>query len=226
VSALVKEVRTDPVVRARFARHFHVSGAYVADYMQKNLVESYVPRTGNYTVYCVGPSGRVYPTVQHLHGGVRVFAMRNGDPVLKWKCGNPMVSYLPVVETATVPKEIVAPSVETIVPTESPTQQVPVETQVAAVPLAAPVYPTLVAPPERTAGFVQTISSSHALSWLPLLIPIPFVHNNTNTNTVPVPTPAPVPEMNSGVGFGVGAIVLVLSVLGSSIVRPRKRDRA
>jgi len=222
VRELVAEVRRDPVVRSRFARHFHVSGSYVADYMQKNLVESYIPRTGNYTVYCVGPSGRIYPTVQHLRGGVKVFAMRNGEPVLKWKCGNPMMTYLPVVETVTVRKPVAAPAIETIVPTESQTQQVPVE--VAAIPQAAPVYPIAQAPPERTAGFVQTIATSHSLSWLPLLIPIPFIHTNTNTNTVPVPVP--VPEMNSGVGFGIGVIVIVLGLLGSSVVRQRKRNEA
>lgn len=129
VDQLIQQVRDNPVVRQRYARHFQIPEDRVVSYMRANLVESYIPVTRRYTVYCVSRSGKFFPIKQVFRKGTKVFALRNGQPVLKWLCGNPLSRFLPAVMTKTYskPKTKVSPYITTLtentdvlVPNEAP----------------------------------------------------------------------------------------------------------
>lgn len=128
VQQLISQIKASPAVRARYAKLFHVPQAEVVRYVQKNLVESYVPASKTYNVWCVSSTGRLYSVHQHFQAGTRVFALRNGTPVMKWACGNPLVSVLPypperkvpVARKPSLPTESVAPFTETIATEVSP----------------------------------------------------------------------------------------------------------
>ncbi len=110
---LIAQVQADPKVRQVFARHFNVPESRVVSYMRANLVESYVPRTGRYTVYCVRRNGKIYSVRQTFRKGTKVFSLRNGQPVMKWVCGNPLSKYLPptkVVKNTPPPNEMLTPT--------------------------------------------------------------------------------------------------------------------
>jgi hypothetical protein len=98
VEELVAQIQADPVVRARLAKHFHVGQAELVAYLRDNLVVQTVPESGYYTVYGVTEkTGRIYPTRQYFRKNQKVFALRDGSPLLKWECGNPIATRLPKV---------------------------------------------------------------------------------------------------------------------------------
>lgn len=174
VDQLVQQVRTDPWVRSAYARTFHIPEDQVLQYMERNVVESYIPATKEYTVYCISPSGRIYTVNQIFKAGTKVFALRNGQPVIKWVCGNPLMSHLPTVETRTVklpPKVVskVSPSVETMIPSQPAAMLVPSES-FAMLP-TAPVITS-------AASGITTITGPGGFPlWLPLL-PLAFSHGS------------------------------------------------
>lgn len=120
---LIAQVQADPKVRQVFARHFNVPESRVVSYMRANLVESYVPRTGRYTVYCVRRNGKIYSVRQTFRKGTKVFSLRNGQPVMKWVCGNPLSKYLPPTKVVTKP----SPPNELLTPTDVADVYVPSE---------------------------------------------------------------------------------------------------
>ena len=103
VPELGQEVTISPRVRARLARHFHVSYAEIGRYVLHNLSLSKLGSAGLYRVACIGPNGDEYWVTSRLPAGTPVFTSRvNGQPVLKLACGNPMTSSLPPEQEATV----------------------------------------------------------------------------------------------------------------------------
>lgn len=120
---VVEQVRGDAVVRARFARFFHLPSGQVAAFLQANLVEGAIAETGFYTVQCVRPGGMVYPTKQAFRRGDKVFALRDGQPILQWACGNPLSAFVTPIEAITVPK---TPDIITLMPTNDQGILVPI----------------------------------------------------------------------------------------------------
>lgn len=121
---VVAQVRTDAVVRARFARYFHLPSSQVAGFLQANLVEGAIPETGFYTVQCVHPGGTIYPTKQAFLQGDKAFVLRDGQPLLQWGCGNPLTAFVVPVEAVAVPKK---PDIMTLVPTNDRGILVPID---------------------------------------------------------------------------------------------------
>jgi hypothetical protein len=99
VDELVAQVNSNSRVREHYAKVFNIPGSSVVSYFRKNLVESYVSSPKSYSVWCVSKNGRYYRVNQTLHAGIRVLALRDGTPVLKWACGNPLTSVLPSAVT-------------------------------------------------------------------------------------------------------------------------------
>jgi len=96
VGELSSEVAMDPAVRARLAKHFHVSQAQMMTYVHHNLVLRRLQKAGTYRVACVRRDGSEYWIESRLPAGTPIFASRaTGKPILKLACGNPMVSSLP-----------------------------------------------------------------------------------------------------------------------------------
>ncbi|MDQ2688614.1 MAG: hypothetical protein M3Y28_12185, partial [Armatimonadota bacterium] len=214
---LIQQVSDNPTVRKRFARHFHISESNVVRYMKANLVESYVPKTERYTVYCVRPSGKFYPIRQTFKRGTKVFALKNGEPVMKWLCGNPLSKFLPEVSTRTIvqtppkprPVVLVSPTLQELTPTETANILIPSE-------IYAPSYQTAV--PLSLVSAATPIYSRAGTSLLPFLIPAALVgavasggHGGGNT---PTPIPA-VPEA--------GSLVYLAAALPLGLIAVRRR---
>lgn len=92
---LVQVLKTNPVLRRRYARHFGVSEERVVDYVKRALIPYRLPKDRTVTVYGVTRSGRIYGKRTRLRKGTRVWATRSGVPILKWLCANPFSKWLP-----------------------------------------------------------------------------------------------------------------------------------
>ena len=173
VNQMIAQIQANPAVRARYCKLFHVSSAQLVPYMRKNVVESYVPATKTYSVWCANKQGHLYTVNQKFQAGTRVFALRNGTPVMKWACGNPLVSALPmppaapntIAKAPTVPFERVAPMTETIASEITP--PAPVESVV-----TTPSETPTVVPSAMVAGsseiIVPNASAKGFIPWIPI----------------------------------------------------------
>jgi hypothetical protein len=184
VDQLVRQVESDAVVRARLANHFHVSQAELVRYLRDNLVVHTVSASGYYTVYGVTEkTGRIYPTRQYFRKGEKIFSLRDGSPLLKFNCGNPVTGRLPAVTeplapplppSATGPGPVEEEQVAGALEAEAPAPEVtpmgglppsPVEERVAAAPRETRnIIPILVA-----GGLVPIVIGGHS----PPVIPEP-----------------------------------------------------
>ncbi len=178
VKELVDQVAKDPVVRKRFSRHFGMPEDRIVQYFKDNLVESYFLEAGKYTVYGVTPAGTIFPTRMSVARGTRVLALRNGEPVLKWACGNPLTRFLPVVKTVQkkVPVEKIVE--KTVVKEVEKTVEKPVEKPVdVQVPVEKPEPVYQPKPGDQTAIPRATPVGSHTnLGWLALAAPAIHSH--------------------------------------------------
>jgi hypothetical protein len=95
VSALVHEIATNSKVQSRYAALYKMPANDVAAYMRKNVEIGHLSRIYQHTVYCVTPSGVIFTERETLKTDEKVFALRNGQPVLRWACGNPLARHLP-----------------------------------------------------------------------------------------------------------------------------------
>jgi hypothetical protein len=102
VDGLIHEISTSPKIRARYARLYKLPSLKVLDYMRKNLVLSKLAHKYVDAVYCVTPTGVIFTAQETLNAGDKVFALRNGVPVLRWVCGNPLTDSLPQDSRVTV----------------------------------------------------------------------------------------------------------------------------
>lgn len=213
VDQLIQQVSENPTVRKRFARHFHISEANVVRYMKANLVESYVPKTERYTVYCVSRSGKFFPIRQTFKRGTKVFALKNGEPVMKWLCGNPLSKFLPEVSTRTIvqtppkqpPVTLVSPYLNELTPAETANVLIPSE-------IATPVYQTAV--PLSLVSAATPVYSRAGTSLLPFLIPAALIGAASGGGGGNTPIPA-VPEPSS--------LVYLAAALPLALVAVRRR---
>lgn len=203
VEQLIQQVSDNPAVRQRFARHFQIPESRVVSYMRANLVESYVPRTGRYTVYCMHRSGKFYPVKQTFRRGTKVFALRNGEPVMKWVCGNPLSKFLPDVQVKNLtqqPVTKVSPSIEELLPAEQVNILVPSE-------IPAPIYQPAI-PASLISASAPVLSGGGGGSLLPFLLPAALIgirggHSNSSTPPV-IPIGPSVPEPSTVALLAVG----------------------
>ena len=234
IDQLIAQVKASPAIQAKYARHFRVPQSRVVQYMRANLVESYIPDTGMYTCYCVRKNGLIYPVKQKFTEGTKVFALRNGEPVLKWVCGNPLSKFLPAVETHTIVRDMpvikLAPSTEVVAPTDNVQVLVPTESQTI-VTNSSSDFDALVpqsivgaAAPEA-AIFVPSVGAPSALGALAAL-PVLFIagHGNggggtgggTNGNPLPVPEASTVQTSALIIAFGAFMLGLRRRLQGSN----------
>ena len=89
VGQLVRQVRSDPEVRDRFLRHYHLSPTGLEEFLS-GLRVARLERDGLYPVFNCRPDGVIRCRLLRLRRGTLVFADRFGRPVLKLLCGNPI----------------------------------------------------------------------------------------------------------------------------------------
>lgn len=139
---LIAELNADSGARTGYAKVFHIAPWAVATFLKQHAAPVAMPATGKYTVWRVTNEGTIYPTVQGVSRGEKVFALHgvpHGLPNYISDIGDPMKPFatavtVVVVRPAPVTKIVtrVSPSQETIVPT-SP--------EVTIVPVSISVYP-------------------------------------------------------------------------------------
>jgi hypothetical protein len=221
VQDLVRVVTSNPRVRRNFARHFRIPEAQVASYFQRQLVYTRLKQSHTTHVFGVTRTGRIYAVRERLRRGTPVFALRNGAPVLKACCANPLVTRLPPMitvrpPTPTVPRPtpVVAPPVVTTpltppttafiapLPTEPPEPVVdvvptPLESEFAIEPGASPP-PVVKGPPSRR-GFPF---------WILVGVPLAFIDTGGGGEEE---MPQPIPEPHTWLLLGAGLPVLALA---------------
>lgn len=210
---LIRQVESDRQLQLRYANHFHITPEQVIPYFREHLVESYVPKTQRFTVWMKRKDGSTFWRYQTFHAGERVLALKNGMPVLKWACGNPLMTKLPVIKK----KVVVKPPVKKVLPNVQERQRyVEIET-----PFETPRKLMAVAPlysgiPSSMSRLVTTTPTPTPTFRFPgeALIPLAFIpHGGGGGGTPPPPA---IPEPSS--------IVLALTGLAGlgGIARRRK----
>jgi PEP-CTERM motif len=197
VDQLAEVAQSNPRVRRNFARHFGIPESQVATYFRRNLVLTRLRESRDVTVYAVTRTGRIYPVHERLRKGTLVYALRNGEPVLKGLCANPLVRRLPPMamappRTPAIPRppQVAAPPVVTPpAPPETPLPPpttaflppAPPETSVAPLPIPLESGPVVEAVPASPPPVVSAAPPPHGHGFNPawLLAGVPFFFINT-----------------------------------------------
>ncbi|MCL6475262.1 MAG: hypothetical protein K6U75_09450 [Firmicutes bacterium] len=224
---LANQVRANPVVASRYARHFGVPAPEFAQYAQTHLGLRRLPRGGVFRVFFIRADGDVESRARYLPKGTRVFLhLRSGQPVLLGTCGNPLTSVLPGYppprRVTVVPPRVITPPVappreppllEPAAPTTlldlpsppDPPPLVPISLSVwQAEPLAAQSEPAL----------EPLIGRPRAFPLLPLFIVAGL--GLSQGGDVSVNPPVPIPEPASAMTLLAGAALLVVTHRTSS----------
>lgn len=224
VYELSDEVTVDPAVRARLAKHFHVTQAQMATYVHRNLVLRHLKKAGTYRVACVRKDGSEYWVESHLPAGTPIFVSRaTGKPILKLACGNPMVSALP--PTVFPNKPLAAPKLAAVPVTMADAAlNTPVLTAVDGTQALLDTPADLSAPPiVRVSPSIQLLGGSPGFgSIFPALLGAGaavavFGHGNgssNGSNTPDIPIIPAVPEASTVTSFGLllvgGSLLFIL----------------
>ena len=89
----------------RYARHFGVPQERIVSFFKTSLVATTLPKPQTFTTYGVTRGGDIYPVKTTLPAGSQVWATRDGVPVIKWNCSNPLATSLPGSTLTTPPLE-------------------------------------------------------------------------------------------------------------------------
>lgn len=207
---LLEQVKRDPIVAARYHRHFHVSDQELLAYFG-TLQTSTLSATQKYRVWHVDPDGKIGPKYLLLKKGTKVFVDPKGKLVLKLSCGNPMTETIPKR-----PKEF-EPTVNRIPPT---TLEAPVGPELELAPteppgpaLDVPVEPPPIEPAgeltpagpiyESSAPQIFMPSGGGSIAWWPILT-VPVIGTiipKGGGDAVPEPTTMAV--FATGIGWAV-----------------------
>ncbi|MCS6829844.1 MAG: hypothetical protein NZ749_04285 [bacterium] len=183
---LALQIRRDPIVAARYEKHFNVPAVQFASYAQSQLGLRPLKHGGSYRVFFIRKDGSIGSSMRNLRKGTAVFIhLRTGKPVLLAECGNPMGNGLPgypaPTSQKTTPREPVrtadASGEETVEvlppPIQSPAPDVfeepaLIQTQLGETPLwAADVALTV---PDLPISSSSSLAHASSASWTPLLM--------------------------------------------------------
>jgi hypothetical protein len=87
---LVRHVKSDAVVRARFKKHYKMTDAEVIQYLSSLRVVR-LPQGKRYLAFNYDPkNGKINSRRLYFKAGTQIFVDKKGTPVLKRSCGNPL----------------------------------------------------------------------------------------------------------------------------------------
>jgi hypothetical protein len=227
---LANQIRTEPVVAQRYARHFKRSAWEFADYVEKHLRLTRLERAQTFNVYYSPPDDRLLVVRRTLPKGTPVFVERNtGKPILKANCGNPLTpaAAIPTPPQATLPVEVAsvatpipmfadtinapqAPVIEIVEIAEAPIEEVvaadvlPTETLVETLPEAAPepeAPPTLAPVAASPTTQLPPAITSGGFNWLPFLPLIALITPRGGDTFEPIPEPTSALILSAGLGL-------------------------
>ena len=180
---LIEQVKSNSTIRDSYERHFQMTESQLYTYL-RTLHPMRLEQDQVFTIYSVPPGGELKAHTQRLKKGELVFVDMNGTPILRARCGNPLVGAPPGV----VPQEELSGPNAEMKPMETPVSTfIPAES-VAVVP-APPVVPeevVLATPPPTP---VTTVASQ-SLPIFPLLA-LPIIGGSVHGGgggAVPEPT--------------------------------------
>ncbi len=210
---LAQQIRTEPVVAQRYARHFKQPAYAIADFFEKNLRLTRLERSGEFFVYYAPPDGQLLVKRRLLPRGKEVFVLKStGKPVLLAECGNPLTPAVslprpavkspaaPVVVSALSPPVLVERLPEPLVPGVE-VVDVPLEEAVAAdlfppaalseletLPETAPESPPPIVPPAEMPEIpMPPIRRNNWWGLIPL-IPLLFINRGDTPEVIPEPS--------------------------------------
>jgi hypothetical protein len=227
---LANQIRTEPVVAQRYARHFKRSAWEFADYVEKNLRLTCLERAQTFNVYYAPPDNRLLVVRRTLPKGTPVFVeKRSGKPILKANCGNPLTPAASIpppqatrpIEIASVatPTPVFAevidtpqtPTIEIVEIVDAPIEEVvaadvlPTETLVETLPESAPepeAPPTLAPVAASPTTQLPPVVTGGGFNWLPFLTLIALVTPRGEESFEPIPEPT------SALILGAGLVLL------------------
>jgi hypothetical protein len=226
---LANQIRTEPVVAQRYARHFKRSAWEFADYVEKNLRLTRLERAQTFNVYYAPPDNRLLVVRRTLPKGTPVFVeKRSGKPILKANCGNPLTPAASIpppqatrpIEIASVatPTPVFAevidtpqtPTIEIVEIVDAPIEEVvaadvlPTETLVETLPESAPepeAPPTLAPVAASPTTQLPPVVTGGGFNWLPFLTLIALVTPRGEESFEPIPEPTSTLILGAGLGL-------------------------
>ncbi|MDW8106351.1 MAG: DUF6777-containing protein [Armatimonadota bacterium] len=224
--ALANQIRTEPIVAQRYARHFGIDAYKFAEYVEKNLRLSQLKQAQVFNVYYAPPDNRLMVVRRVLPKGTPVFVdKRTGKPVLKANCGNPLTPAVTIptpqtqatlsslTVTPTTPALVEAlpearmPDVELVELAEVPVEEVvttdtlPVQNLTGALPENAP-EPEVVVPPVASPSVPEVpIVTARPPNLLPLLPLLTLIPPRSGDDYEPIPEPSSIAILGAGLGL-------------------------
>jgi PEP-CTERM motif len=104
--ALVESLKTNKIFRRNIAKHFGLAEERVVEFVQDALVPYILPSDMPVQNYGVTKGGLIYSKKMSLKKGTRVWATRDGSPILKWICSNPLLPKAPVLPKKPTPTTV------------------------------------------------------------------------------------------------------------------------
>lgn len=153
VGQLVDQIKSDPDVGARFAKHFGKPASELSSYFIGSLKRITLTKPIRVTSWYISKDGRIHSKSKLLPKGTSVFATADGRPVLAWSCGNPLRTDLPVAKRAVLPQ----------------VAQLPVQTKVLPNPGEIITTTALTTPPGFIAETLPALAAVEPIAAAPVL---------------------------------------------------------
>jgi MYXO-CTERM domain-containing protein len=111
--ALVEALKTNKTFRRNISKHFGLPEDRVVGFVEDALVPYILPKDTTVSNYGVTRAGMIYSKKMTLKKGTRVWATRDGSPILKWICSNPLLPKAPVLKKKPKPSTVSSTRVPT-----------------------------------------------------------------------------------------------------------------
>ena len=175
-SELAAITRNNSKICARYATHFGTTMSGVENYFSSHLRLVRLKKATTTTVYYISSSGGVGQSRRILPAGTLAFVNETGQPVLDWRCGNPLTSALPSKLSQSTRKLAPLPKAGAMAAIAAKAEGATEGTAVAAAPLETTDQPAE-AVTEKVLGaapveFIPTVAAQGAMAALPTVPPV------------------------------------------------------